>query len=382
MGRTGCHVRASACSWSGCARRSTYRRVVVSAEPDPAWTTPSLCRAIEALDGVEARRWLWWTMPAPRLRVPSLANLLDDVPEGAWLPEASVSRFRALLLPEHGLRVDALLKSSQRHLGFTVESTDPEQPEDGWDYEGKRMKRRIAAFRPDVAFTVLASASGSSRQRLVEIHRGQIRLRDLTPVEVARLMGLPSPRIMASGEVRLPRDGGYLVPGTIGQAVRALGDAVCVPAVAHLARHLLVPLADARARVNVSAPGKAWRPIKAATTGIVTYLPPASHAELKAAAGGRGISMQAACLEALGHWIAANPPQLTSSSTDRRKRSNGEQPCREMPDRRKGSRSAASRPCCPRASPAKAVSNGKGETRSKKESTARKRRAARGGASV
>ena len=354
---------------------------VVGNEPDPAWTTPSLCRAIEALDAFEARRWLWWRLPAPRLRVPSLAGLLDDVPQGAWLPEASALRFRTLLVPEHALRVDALLKSGRRHLGFTVESTDPDQPKGGWDYEGKQMKRRIAAFRTDVAYTVLASASGSSRQRLVEIHHGRIRLRDLTPVEVARLMGLPSPRIMASGEVRLPRDDGFLVPGTIGQAVRALGDAVCVPAVAHLARHLLVPLADARAAVNVSAPGSAWRPIKADTTGVVTYLPPASHAELKAAARGRGISMQAACLEALGVWTAANPPQEKLGSTDRRKRSNGEQPCREVPDRRKGSRSAASRPSCPRASSAKAVSDGKGASGTKKEGAARKRRVARGGGS-
>lgn len=83
-------------------------------------------------------------------------------------------------------------------------------------------------IRPDDVSGCLRTArGGSSKQALVEAGGGQVRVRWMTPREYARLMGA----------------GGYQVAGLRrDQALSGFGDAVCVPAVAWLARHYLVPL--------------------------------------------------------------------------------------------------------------------------------------------
>ena len=57
---------------------------------------------------------------------------------------------------------------------MTVEKMDSRQHAGG-------KRRRVSVFRRDVAFTLLASATGSSRQRLVEVDGPRIRLRDFNP---------------------------------------------------------------------------------------------------------------------------------------------------------------------------------------------------------
>src|SRR5262249_53300187 len=59
--------------------------------------------------------------------------------------------------------------------------------------------------------------------------RGSMRSRLLSPREAARLMGAPD----------------FWLPNNYNQAYRAMGDAVAVPVVRHLANHLLTPLAQA-----------------------------------------------------------------------------------------------------------------------------------------
>jgi DNA (cytosine-5)-methyltransferase 1 len=70
---------------------------------------------------------------------------------------------------------------------------------------------------------------GSSRQLLILARDGALATRLLTVEETARLMGAPTR---------------YKIPGSYNDGYKAMGDAVSVPAVRYLARHLLFPLAQ------------------------------------------------------------------------------------------------------------------------------------------
>ncbi len=90
-----------------------------------------------------------------------------------------------------------------------------------------RAGRAVWEIRSDaVAGCLRAVRGGSSRQALVAAGGGRVRVRWLDPREAARLMGADD----------YPLDG--VRPN---QALFAFGDAVCVPAVAWLARHWITP---------------------------------------------------------------------------------------------------------------------------------------------
>ena len=61
------------------------------------------------------------------------------------------------------------------------------------------------------------------------VREGGLLSRLLTVREAARLMGAPD---------------SYVIPGSYNDGYHAMGDAVAVAAVRHLARHLLAPLAE------------------------------------------------------------------------------------------------------------------------------------------
>lgn len=81
----------------------------------------------------------------------------------------------------------------------------------------------------DISGCLRTARGGSSKQALVEAGKGQVRVRWMTPLEYARLMG--------AGEYRL--DGIRR-----NQALFGFGDAVCVPVVTWLAEHYLMPLVN------------------------------------------------------------------------------------------------------------------------------------------
>jgi DNA (cytosine-5)-methyltransferase 1 len=79
-----------------------------------------------------------------------------------------------------------------------------------------------------IAGCLRTTRGGSAKQALVEAGRGVVRARWMTPLEYARLQGVrPTYRL------------GRVTPN---QALFGLGDAVCVPAVAWLARERLLPV--------------------------------------------------------------------------------------------------------------------------------------------
>jgi DNA (cytosine-5)-methyltransferase 1 len=97
-------------------------------------------------------------------------------------------------------------------------------------------------IRPDnISGCLRTNGGGSSKQALVEAGNGNVRVRWMTAREYARLQGAPFFRFDSATE---------------SQAKFAFGDGVCVPAVAWLARHCLVPQSNRLANLIVGKPAK------------------------------------------------------------------------------------------------------------------------------
>jgi DNA (cytosine-5)-methyltransferase 1 len=95
-------------------------------------------------------------------------------------------------------------------------------------YRRTRQSKAVWEVRPDDISGCLRTArGGSSKQAVVQAGCGTVRVRWMTPREYARLMGADN----------------YQLDGIRrNQALFGFGDAVCVPVVAWLAEHYLMPL--------------------------------------------------------------------------------------------------------------------------------------------
>jgi len=206
-----------------------------------------------------------WFVPQSRVRLfvvatkdpPPRPNARDPRLRPAWITEflrarPAVATFAADLPPPpvSGGAIDRVIErpapddeswwSADRVARF-LDSLSPLQanrlrvrrdaPRPAWStaYRRTREGRPVWEIRADdVAGCLRTTRGGSSKQAVVETGRGAVRVRWMTAREYARLMGAPTLKFGDATESR---------------ARFALGDAVCVPAVAWLAEHCLVPLA-------------------------------------------------------------------------------------------------------------------------------------------
>jgi DNA (cytosine-5)-methyltransferase 1 len=175
----------------------------------PGWAhARSVQRAAENLPS-----WTWWRLPQPVERTLSLAALIDfhapcDEPR-------RTARNLSLIPSAHRERLAHALRQGEKVLP---------------GYKRTRRGRQVLELRFDgVAGCLRTPEGGSSRQLLILSHAGALHTRLLTVPEAARLMGAPKR---------------YKVPGSYNDGYKAMGDAVAVPAVRYLARHLLFPLAQ------------------------------------------------------------------------------------------------------------------------------------------
>jgi len=153
----------------------------------------------------------------PSLRTTGLTALLEDVPRGdaRWWDAERTQAFLDSLSPVQAARVRDLRAAPgvQRRTAY------------------RRTRRGVAVWevRPDdIAGCLRTARGGSSKQAVVELGGGGVRVRWMTPREYARLMGA----------------GDYDLSGArTNQALYGFGDAVAAPVVAWLATHYLRPLA-------------------------------------------------------------------------------------------------------------------------------------------
>jgi DNA (cytosine-5)-methyltransferase 1 len=150
----------------------------------------------------------------------TLAGLVE--PDGAdaveWWDRDRVERFRSSLSELQAERLASL----------------EALPTISWRtaYRRTRHGKAVWEIRADAIAGCLRTArGGSSKQALVEVGFGSVRVRWLTPREYARLMGAPD----------------FILSARRNQSLFGFGDAVCVPVISWLCEGYLVPvLTDAR----------------------------------------------------------------------------------------------------------------------------------------
>jgi DNA (cytosine-5)-methyltransferase 1 len=131
-----------------------------------------------------------------------------------WEPER-LERFLLGLSERHAERLESMRTASRVVWATAYRRTRDGMPK--WEIRGD-----------NIAGCLRTTRGGSAKQALVEAGRGVVRARWMTPLEYARLQGVRP-------TYRLDRV-------TPNQALFALGDAVCVPAVTWLARERLLPV--------------------------------------------------------------------------------------------------------------------------------------------
>jgi DNA (cytosine-5)-methyltransferase 1 len=158
-----------------------------------------------------SKDFIWWKLPRPTMRETFLEDIIDFGAE--CQDETDTKRTLSLISPRHQSR---LLQEMAN--GFRVAP----------GYKRTRDGKQVMELRFDrVAGCLRTPEGGSSRQFLVLKKDGRLKTRLLSVREAARLMGV--------------RDD-YKIPGSYNDGYRAMGDAVAVPVVRHLAEHLLNPL--------------------------------------------------------------------------------------------------------------------------------------------
>ncbi|TPW73033.1 DNA cytosine methyltransferase [Schumannella sp. 10F1B-5-1] len=157
----------------------------------------------------------------PPLRTTGLAEILEQVGDGddRWWARERVAVFIESLSRAQRARFDALLA--------------------GTSYSYRTAYRRMRDGVPrwevrsdEVAGCLRTSSGGSSKQAVVEVGHGTCRVRWMTPMEYASLMGAPSASLSGISDHH---------------AYSGFGDAVCAPVVEWLARNYLVPVLESAA---------------------------------------------------------------------------------------------------------------------------------------
>lgn len=157
-------------------------------------------------------------LPSPPTTDRALCHIVENLPDKApeWWDKRRLSAFLVSLSPLQAARLAARRKG--KRIAWATA------------YRRTRGGKPMWEIRADgIAGCLRTTRGGSSKQAVVKVGRGRSRVRWMTAQEYARLQGAAAMRFGSATE---------------SQARFALGDAVCVPAVAWVAAHYLVPLAQ------------------------------------------------------------------------------------------------------------------------------------------
>lgn len=154
-------------------------------------------------------------MPPPK-RNSGLSLIIEEMDEqdSRWWSQTEVERHLSMMSASHRNIVDKLAR--QTEISYRT------------IYRRIRNKQQRAEVRGDDTAGCLRTArGGSSRQIVIAMGQGNIKMRHMTPREYARLQGVPDD---------------YPIPHNNIQALTGFGDAVCVPVITWIAEQLLNPL--------------------------------------------------------------------------------------------------------------------------------------------
>ena len=185
---------------------------VVQYRPDPLWHPASIREQVASLPPKVHRQWLWWRLPAPPQRQTIFADMIEESPQGVkWHTAAETRRLHSLMSVKHRAKVHAAQAAGRRTVGGVYKRT-------------RQGEQRAEVRFDDVSGCLRTPAGGSSRQTILIVEGERLQSRLLSPREAARLMGLPDD---------------YILPARPNDAYHLAGDGLVVPAVRHLAAHIL-----------------------------------------------------------------------------------------------------------------------------------------------
>ncbi|MBP2340493.1 DNA (cytosine-5)-methyltransferase 1 [Saccharothrix coeruleofusca] len=167
--------------------------------------------------------------PSPDI---SLSQAVEQVApdDTRWWDASRVAAFEAQLSPIQMGRLEVLRKG--RRVTYRTAYRRTRQGKPQWEIRSD-----------DIAGCLRTARGGSSKQAVVAVGKGELRIRWMTGLEYARLMGADD----------------YVIEGQRdSHVIFGFGDAVCVPAVAWLAKHYLMPLVKGKvpiANVELAAVG-------------------------------------------------------------------------------------------------------------------------------
>ncbi len=173
-------------------------------------------------------RWFCHELPPPPpLREAGLFDVIElmDETDNRWWSPHEVERHVAMMKDTHRQRVEQLVQGKS----FSYRTF----------FRRIREEQQRAEVRDDeLAGCLRTAVGGSGKQFLIRAGRKQIRMRAMTPREYARLQGVPD-----------------LYPINVAgvQALTGFGDAVCVPAISWIGKHVLNPLAETCSMTHLRA---------------------------------------------------------------------------------------------------------------------------------
>jgi DNA (cytosine-5)-methyltransferase 1 len=164
-------------------------------------------------------RWFYNEMPEPPLlKSAGLAEIVEpmsDVDSRWWLDD-EVKRHLAMMKKDHYERVERLARG--KHFSYRT-----------FFRRRREGQQRAEVRNDDLSGCLRTAVGGSGKQFLIRAGQGSIKMRVMTPREYARLQGVPDEYPITANGV---------------QALTGFGDAVCVPVISWIAKHLLNPLAE------------------------------------------------------------------------------------------------------------------------------------------
>jgi DNA (cytosine-5)-methyltransferase 1 len=151
--------------------------------------------------------------PSPNISLSQVVERLNRS-DSRWWDAVRIASFENQLSPIQSERLEKLRKARKTTHRTAYRRTRQGKPQ--WEIRSD-----------DIAGCLRTARGGSSKQAVVEVGKGELRVRWMTGIEYARLMGA----------------GDYVIDGhRDGHLIFGFGDAVCVPAVAWLGKHYLMPL--------------------------------------------------------------------------------------------------------------------------------------------
>jgi DNA (cytosine-5)-methyltransferase 1 len=206
-----------------CVRdKSQLPKETYSSQAIDSWHSPALSLVARSLSSDLTSRWIWWNLPAPEAVIPKLADLIDvDSDELLWNSQSETNRLLELMSATNRQKVLEARQKSCPVIGTIYKRTRVEN--------GHRIQRAEVRF-DGVAGCLRTPGGGSSRQSIIVVDGKRVKTRLLSIREAARLMGVSDT---------------YIIPQNYNDGYHVFGDGLAVPAVKHIAQHLLKPILEA-----------------------------------------------------------------------------------------------------------------------------------------